>query len=88
MKTRAEFLKRLRESPGYREVMGRARNAEERKKLAAAAEQFIAPFADLLGPLIARAEADPEFAKQLGRDLVEGKGVLSTSEPEVSGSTG
>jgi len=87
MKTRDEFLKRLREDPAYREALGRAQNAGERKTIQKLVEGFVAPFADILGPAIERAENDPEFAAKLGQALVEKQSVLSNqSQTPTSGS--
>jgi hypothetical protein len=88
MKTREDFIKRLREDPSYREALGRARNAEERKAISRLVEEFVGNFAEVLAPAIAQAESDPDFAAKLGRALVEKQDVLSKqSQAPVSGST-
>lgn len=86
MRNRAEFLKRLHESDKFKDAMGRARTDEERQKVQAAVDAFVGSFADVLGPLIERAQSDPEFAQQLGRVLAERQQVVTTSDPPKSGS--
>lgn len=87
MKNREDFLKRLREDPAYREALGRAKNAAERKFIQKVVEDFVGPFADILGPAIEQAESDPEFAAKLGQALVEKQSVLSQqSQTPTSGS--
>lgn len=87
MKTREDFIKSLKENPQYREALGRARNAEERKAISRIVEGFVSSFADVLGPAIEQAEKDPTFAAKLGKALVEKQDVLNTSPQPVSGST-
>ena len=83
MKNREDFLKRLREDPAYRAALGQAKTAAERKHIQKVVEDFIAPFADILGPAIAQAESDPEFATKLGLALVEKQGVLSQQDQKT-----
>jgi hypothetical protein len=87
MKTREDFIKRLREDPKYREALGRARTAEERKAISRIVEGFVGSFANVLGPAIEQAEQDPAFATKLGRALIEKQDVLSKSQQHTSGST-
>lgn len=88
MRNRSDFIKRLHESPRFKAALEMARTDEERKTIQAAAEQFVDSFASVLAPLIDRAENDPEFAEQLGRRLVDPQGVVTASDPALSGSTG
>jgi hypothetical protein len=87
MSAREDFIKRLREHPQYREALGRARNAAERKAIASIVEGFFLPAADILGPAIEQAQKDPAFAAKLGRALLEKQSVLTPqSQTPVSGS--
>lgn len=87
MRTKSDFIKRLRQSPTFKAALAAAKTPEEKATVAAAAEEFVSSFAEILAPLIERAQNDPEFAAQLGRQLAEQHGVV-TSEPAKSGSTG
>lgn len=88
MRTRSDFIQRLRESEKFKSALATAKDDDERKRLTAAAEQFVDSFASLLVPLIEKAENDPEFAMQLGRQLVERRGLVTASDPAMSGSNG
>jgi len=88
MKNRKEFIERLHADPKYQEALAAARTDAERQQVAGMVEAFVGSFADILGPLIERAESDPIFAEQLGRSLIEQRDVVSTSDPATSGSTG
>ena len=87
-RNKKEFLKKLYESDKYKNALSRARTDEERRALAGLASEFVAGFADILGPIIERASRDPVFAEQLGRAVVERQGVVTDSAPVTSGSTG
>lgn len=87
MKTRADFLKRLHEDEAYKGALAGARSDAERARVAQVVEGFVGSFADILGPLIVRAQQDPEFAKQLAKALSEGQRVV-TGEQSTSGSIG
>jgi hypothetical protein len=80
-----DLIKRLRADPMYKEALGKARSAVERKAIAELVEGLVGPIGDVLGPAIERAKQDPEFAKQLGKALSEGKDVLTGSMPVTSG---
>ena len=86
MKTREDFVKRLREDPRYREALGRARTVAERKAISELVESFVGSAGAILGPIIEQSQNDPEFASQLARALLEKQGVLSKSQPVASGS--
>lgn len=88
MRNRSDFIKRLHEADRFKQAMAAARSDAERAAIKKLVEEFVGGFADVLGPMIDRAEKDPAFAQQLGRVLAEGKGVLSTSESATSGSVG
>jgi len=87
MADRTDFVKRLRENPKYREALGRARNAAERKAISDTVEGIIRSFGDIMGPAIDQAQSDPEFAAKLARALQEHKDVLNRSQQPTSGST-
>lgn len=87
MRKREDFIQRLHENAKFKHALEQARTEEERKAIAAATEKFVATFADILGPLIERAEQDPLFAEQLGRALSENQHVVTSSDPPKSGST-
>jgi hypothetical protein len=88
MRNRSDFMKRLHEADRFKQALAAARTDAERDAIKSLVEGFVGGFADVLAPMIARAEQDPEFARQLGRALVEGKDVLSNSAPVTSGSAG
>lgn len=88
MRKRSDFIDRLHQSEKFKHALAQARDENERKAIQAATEQFVATFADILGPMIERAEQDPDFARQLGQALVEGQNVVTTSDPAKSGSSG
>lgn len=83
-----DFIKKLRSDVLYRQALGRARTPEERKAIASMVEGMVGSIGDVLGPLIDKARQDPEFAKQLGRALAEGGGVLNDVPTKASGSNG
>jgi hypothetical protein len=84
---KADFTKRLHESPKYKRALELARNDDERRRIATLTNRFVESFAEILAPVIDRAKNDPEFAQQLGQALKERQSVV-TSEPATSGSTG
>jgi len=88
MKTRKDFIDGLHENEQFKRAMSMARTPAEKKMVADMVEGFVAGFADVLGPLIARAENDPVFAEQLGRSIIANKDVVSSNEPATSGSNG
>jgi hypothetical protein len=85
MHTRLEFLQRLRSSEKYALALKSARTDAERAAIAATVEEFVGSFAEVLGPLIARSQSDPEFARQLNEVLNERQHVV-TGGPTTSGS--
>jgi len=87
MKNRQDFIKHLRQSDKFKAALSAARTPEERAQVKALTEEFVGGFADVLGPIIERAQNDPEFAQQLGRSLAGQQIVLSTSDSVISGST-
>jgi len=87
MRNKEDFIKRLQQSDRFKSALAAARSPAEKAQVKALVEEFVSGFAEVLGPLIERAETDSEFAQQLGRSLVEQKVVLSTSDPVTSGST-
>lgn len=87
MRNRNDFMKRLHEAERFKQALATARTDAEREAIKTFVEEFVGRFANVLAPMIDRAEKDPDFARQLGKALVEGKGVLSTSELVTSGST-
>jgi len=87
MSGREDFIKRLREHPKYREALGRARNAAERKAISSVVEEFIGNFGEVLGPAMDMAQADPTFAPKLAKAIKERQDVVSQqSQTPVSGS--
>jgi len=87
MSEKIDFIKRLREHPKYREALGRARNAAERKAISNIIEGMVGDFATVLGPAIDMAQTDPEFGAKLTRALKERNDVVSKQSPTtVSGS--
>ena len=88
MKTREDFIKKLREDGLYKQALAKAKDDKERAAIARIVENMVGTFADVLAPAIARAEKDPVFVEQLKRALVEGEQVVTAVEPEVSGSGG
>lgn len=87
MRKRSDFIQRLHQSEKFKHALAQAKDDKERAAIRAATEQFVSAFADVLGPLIERAEQDPEFARQLGQALVERQSVVTTSDPVKSGSS-
>ena len=85
MKTRDDFLQRLREDPAYRAALGQAKSAAERKAISSLVEEFVGSAAEILLPALDRAKNDPEFARQLAKALTEHQSVVSKQSP-VSGS--
>jgi hypothetical protein len=83
-----DFLKTLRNDPLYQSALKSAKTDEERKRVIAITEDFVGQFADVLGPLINRAENDPVFREQMKRSLVEDEGVITDVESVASGSQG
>lgn len=81
-----DFIKRLREDKQYREALGRCKTPAERKAVATFVETFVGTVGNIMGPVIERAEQDPEFAKRLAMALAEHKPVLSNSQTPTSGS--
>lgn len=81
-----DILKALRADPLYQSALKSAKTDEERRRVIAVTEGFVGQFADVLAPLIQRAEADPAFRTQLQRSLVTGEEVVSDVEPIASGS--
>lgn len=81
-----DILKALRADPLYQSALKAAKTDEERRRVIATTEGFVGQFADVLVPLIQRAEADPAFRTQLQRSLVTGEEVVSDVEPIASGS--
>lgn len=88
MRTKEDFIKRLRSDPLYQSALKAAKTDEERRRIIATTEAFVGQFAGVLAPLIQRAEVDPAFRVQLQRSLVMGKEVVSQVEPVPSGSQG
>lgn len=86
MKNRDDFMKRLHDADRFKQALATARTDAEREAIKSLVEEFVGGFADVLGPLIVRAEKDPAFARQLGMALIEGKDVLSNETPNTSGS--
>jgi hypothetical protein len=68
--------------------LGAARTDKERQAIIAIVEGFVGDAGAILGPAIEQAKKDPQFAARLGRALLDGKDVLSNSEPATSGSNG
>jgi hypothetical protein len=87
-RTKQDFLKRLYESDRYKQALAAARTPEERARLAGLVTEFVGSFADVLAPLIDRAQRDPAFAQQLGRAVMERQRVVTSSGPARSGSVG
>lgn len=88
MRSRKDFIDRLRKDEKFTSALARARTPEERTKVQTIVEEFVGSFADVLAPLIEQSMKDPEFAAQLGRALNEKQNVLSHEEPATSGSIG
>lgn len=88
MRTKADFIKRLREDDLYKQALAKAKDDNERAAIARIVEGMVGNFADKLGPVIERAQNDPVYAEQLKRALVGDQQVLTDIEPEVSGSGG
>lgn len=88
MRTREDFLKRLRSSPLYQSALKTAKTPEERKRVIALTEQFVSQFADVLGPMIAKAEDDPAYREQLRRSVAAGEDVVTSEDKIPSGSQG
>ena len=86
MRTKEDFIKRLREDGLYKDALSKAKNDKERAEVSRLVEGMVGQFAELLGPIIARAESDPVFVEELKRALVEGEQVVNDSEPATSGS--
>lgn len=81
-----DFLRRLYESDKYKQTMSRARTDGERKAIAGLVTEFVGGFAEILAPIIDRAQHDSVFAGQLGRAVVERQGVVTGGQPASSGS--
>lgn len=85
-----DLIKRLHESSKFQQALKLARSPVERASVAAAAEQFVSAFSHVLSPLVEKAKNDPKFAdqlvEQLARRLKEGQELVTTNEPEVTGS--
>ena len=88
MKSREDFLKKLRSDPLYQNALKAAKTPEEKKRIIATTEAFVSQFADVLAPLIQRAETDPLFREQMQRSIAEGDAVVTDVELETSGSQG
>ncbi len=88
MTNRADFLRRLHESPEYRAALSHAGSEAERKAIVAFVNEFVGSFADVLGPLIERASLDPVFASKLGQAVAERRPVVTSTASSTSGSSG
>jgi len=87
MQSKADFIKRLHESESFKRAMSQTRTNGERKRVAAAAEEFISTIAEVVGPLLERLRDDPEFREQLARSLAERQGLVTGTDPVLSGSS-
>lgn len=86
MKTKEDFIKRLRNDPLYKSALKRAGNAEERKRIIAMTEAFVGRFADVLAPMIQRAQSDPKYASELREALRGSQQVVTDVVEHKSGS--
>ena len=87
MWSKEEFLKQLHSNDKYLRAIKEARSEDERKRLAAFGNEFVASFAEILAPLMQQAKDDPKFAERLNKAIAERQQVL-TSKAQTSGSSG
>lgn len=87
MRRKEDFIDRLHNADKFKAALAAARSEAERRMVKALVEEFVTSFAEVLAPLIDKAQTDPKFAQQLGRSISENSDVLSTSNSVISGST-
>lgn len=87
MKTKEDFINRLREDGLYKDALSKAKDDKERDEVARVVEGMVSKFAELLCPIISRAETDPIFVEQLKKAIVDGEQVVNSNDP-MSGSLG
>lgn len=88
MRSKEDFLKRLRSDPLFQSALKAAKTPEERRRVIAITEAFVGQFAEVLAPMIQKAESDPSYRDLLRRSLVAGEEVVTDQETAASGSQG
>lgn len=88
MKTKGDFIDKLRGDPLYRMALASAKSDKERADIANVVEQMVGDFGSAFESILARVQNDPEFVEQLRQSVISGESVLSDSETSVSGSAG
>jgi hypothetical protein len=84
MKTKEDFIKRLRGDRMYNLALKMASSDEERRRVIAITEGFVNKFASILAPMIAEVEKNPAYAEKI-REAIKGEtGLIS----QASGSIG
>lgn len=90
LRDKKEFLRRLYESPAYRRALDAAPDDVSRRRVAAFATEFVSSFADVIAPMVARAQSDSAFVHELNMALVERRDIVTTTtgRAAASGSAG
>lgn len=86
--TKEELIKRLRSDPMYVTALKMARTDEERKKIIATTEGFLANFIDSLSPVFKQVSNDKNLTSHLQKVLNHNEQVVKESDGKnvVSGS--
>jgi hypothetical protein len=86
--TKEELIKRLRNDPMYVTALKMARTDEERKKIIATTEGFLANFIDSLSPVFKQVSNDKNLTSHLQKVLNHNEQVVKESDGKnvVSGS--
>lgn len=87
MKTKEDFINKLRSDDMFKYALSQAKTDKERAEIASVVEGVVSKFADVLVQVVVQAETDPDFVEELKRALLEGEQVITDSELVTSGST-
>lgn len=88
MKTKEDFLNKLRSDSLYKVALSNAKDDEERVGIQNVVEQMVGDFGSAFESILYRIQNDPEFTEELRKAVISGDSVLSDRKNAHSGSSG
>lgn len=80
MQTKKDLINRLRNDPMYRDALKMAPTDEDRRRIIATTEGFLASFVDGLTPIASELQRNPSLASELQEAMKKGTRVIKESD--------
>lgn len=87
MKTKDDFINKLRNDALYKTALSNAKNDQERAEIGKVVEQMVGDFGSAFESILYRIQNDPEFTEELRKAVISGEIVVSEDETRPSGSS-